>query len=227
MDQRKVDVEQGVEATQTNKPTLDVDRRHALKKIVVGGGVAAGLTQLPTQWVRPVVDKVMVPAHAQTSEPSCEPTGFFEEVVDTSCQGDPPSYRIITKVYTIYVDDEDKCEVGYEYRFEAAPYKPAKGGYALIRVNGDDDGVSISAKGYDEDDVEIWSYSPDPIDDPCEEPPPKIGARLEGIATGEITINNVIESALGVSYRITGNVSYSGIGGSDNVVIGPLNVGPA
>ena len=127
MDQRKMDVDQGVEETQSSKLTLDVDRRRALKKMVVGGGLAAGLTQLPAQWVRPMLDKVMVPAHAQTGEPPCEPTALFEEVVDTSCQ--PPQnggdfYRNLTRVDTIYVDDEVKCEVGYEQRSESKHTPP-------------------------------------------------------------------------------------------------------
>ena len=71
----------------------------------------------------------------------------------------------------------------------------------------------------------IWSHS-ETIDDSCPTtPPPKIGAHLEGVPTGEITINDMIDSALGVSYKITGNVTYSG--GSDTAVIGPLSVVPA
>jgi hypothetical protein len=37
--------------------------------MLVGTGVAAGALTLPGKWVKPVVDKVLVPAHAQTSCP--------------------------------------------------------------------------------------------------------------------------------------------------------------
>jgi hypothetical protein len=43
--------------------------RKALKKIALGGTIAAGASALPPQWVKPIVDKVVVPAHAQTSPP--------------------------------------------------------------------------------------------------------------------------------------------------------------
>ncbi len=42
-------------------------RRAALKKMIVGTGVATGVALLPERWAKPVVDRVQVPAHAQTS----------------------------------------------------------------------------------------------------------------------------------------------------------------
>ena len=44
-------------------------RRKALKKIAIGGTIAAGASGLPPRWTKPIVDKVLVPAHAQTSPP--------------------------------------------------------------------------------------------------------------------------------------------------------------
>lgn len=43
-------------------------RRAVLKKIVAGTGIAATVAALPEKWTQPVVDKVLVPAHAQTSD---------------------------------------------------------------------------------------------------------------------------------------------------------------
>ena len=45
-------------------------RRDALKKILVGGGAVLGAQFLPTEWKKPVINSIVVPAHAQTS-----PTG--------------------------------------------------------------------------------------------------------------------------------------------------------
>ena len=46
------------------------ERREALQKIAIGGGVVvAGAHLLPQKWLKPVVDWVVVPAHAQTSAP--------------------------------------------------------------------------------------------------------------------------------------------------------------
>ncbi len=43
-------------------------RRKALKKLLVGGGAAVAASHaLPTKWTKPVVDSVILPAHAQTT----------------------------------------------------------------------------------------------------------------------------------------------------------------
>ncbi len=42
-------------------------RRKLLKSILAGGGVAAAGRALPEQWTKPVVDSVLLPAHAQTT----------------------------------------------------------------------------------------------------------------------------------------------------------------
>jgi len=45
----------------------DKSRRSALKKILVGAGVLAGYQVLPKQWTKPIIEQVVLPAHAQTS----------------------------------------------------------------------------------------------------------------------------------------------------------------
>lgn len=52
----------------------ELSRRRLLRSIAAGAGVAA--TTLPKTWVTPVVDSVMLPAHAQTSPTTCSPTTF-------------------------------------------------------------------------------------------------------------------------------------------------------
>ena len=42
-------------------------RRKLLKSIVAGSGAIVAGKSLPESWSRPVVDSVMLPAHAQTS----------------------------------------------------------------------------------------------------------------------------------------------------------------
>ena len=46
----------------------DDKRRKLLKSIVAGGGAATVGKMLPDNWARPVVDSVMLPSHAQTSD---------------------------------------------------------------------------------------------------------------------------------------------------------------
>ena len=45
-------------------------RRKLLKSIAAGSGAIVAGKSLPESWKRPVVDSVMLPAHAQTSPPS-------------------------------------------------------------------------------------------------------------------------------------------------------------
>lgn len=45
-------------------------RREFVKKLAAGSAVAAGASQvLPKEWVKPVVDSVVLPVHAQSSQP--------------------------------------------------------------------------------------------------------------------------------------------------------------
>lgn len=47
-------------------PELE-NRRRAVHRILAGGGLIAGSQALPGQWTKPVVDSVILPAHAVTS----------------------------------------------------------------------------------------------------------------------------------------------------------------
>jgi len=42
-------------------------RRKTIKKLVVGAGALAGYSMLPEKWTKPVVEQIILPAHAQTS----------------------------------------------------------------------------------------------------------------------------------------------------------------
>jgi len=47
--------------------TKETSRRKLLKATAAGGGVAIGLNRLPDEWGKPVIDTVVLPAHAVTS----------------------------------------------------------------------------------------------------------------------------------------------------------------
>ncbi|SDO95475.1 hypothetical protein [Desulforhopalus singaporensis] len=52
----------------------DPGRRSALKKMAVGAGAVAGISLLPDKWSIPVVESIVVPAHAETSGPAPLPS---------------------------------------------------------------------------------------------------------------------------------------------------------
>jgi len=59
------DVEQ--ESARPSDPATHHDRRAMLRKVLAASGVIAGAHFLPGSWVKPVIEKVVLPAHAQTS----------------------------------------------------------------------------------------------------------------------------------------------------------------
>jgi hypothetical protein len=71
---------------QPNDTTLSQARRSALKKILVGTSVAVGAAVVPSKWAKPIVNRVMVPAHAQTS-PTTTTTTTTEAPLPTSFRG--------------------------------------------------------------------------------------------------------------------------------------------
>ena len=53
-----------------------LSRRCVLGSLAAGGGIAA--TTLPQTWIKPVIDSVLLPVHAQTSPTTCSPTSFSD-----------------------------------------------------------------------------------------------------------------------------------------------------
>ena len=49
--------------------TRELSRRKLLQRVALGGA-ALSVTLLPSEWVKPVVETIVVPAHAQVSGPS-------------------------------------------------------------------------------------------------------------------------------------------------------------
>jgi hypothetical protein len=55
------------ESPSDNASKPDGSRRRALRRLGAGGVAASAAAALPAAWTRPVVESVMLPAHAQTS----------------------------------------------------------------------------------------------------------------------------------------------------------------
>lgn len=72
------------------------NRRNLLKSIAAGSGVIVAGKSLPESWSRPVVDSVMLPAHAQTSPPPPPPTGNTYATTIAAGQTPPGAIGVTT-----------------------------------------------------------------------------------------------------------------------------------
>ena len=52
---------------------VNESRRAALRKILIGGGAITGAKFLPDEWTKPIVNAIVVPAHAQSTGPTTAP----------------------------------------------------------------------------------------------------------------------------------------------------------
>lgn len=80
-------------------------RRELLKALTLGGG-AVTVANLPANWTKPVVNSVMLPAHAQTTSPST--CSLLLDGCTLTCDtesgsGDFPGYYMEYTVYTLEV----------------------------------------------------------------------------------------------------------------------------
>ena len=50
------------------------NRRDIIKKVLIGGAIATVV--LPGKWTKPLVNSIIVPAHAQASAPATSTTEF-------------------------------------------------------------------------------------------------------------------------------------------------------
>jgi hypothetical protein len=53
--------------TDRSNDSSDLSRRRLLKTIAAGGGVLAGAKLVPDHWVKPAIESLVVPAHAQAT----------------------------------------------------------------------------------------------------------------------------------------------------------------
>lgn len=71
-------------AADQNDSDTNKERRRALVAAISAVGVS-GATQLPKQWSRPVVDHVLLPAHAQTTTSTTTTSSTSEPPCEISC----------------------------------------------------------------------------------------------------------------------------------------------
>ena len=97
----------------------DLKRRKLLKSIATGGGVALVGKSLPDQWTRPMVDSVLLPAHAATSCTPCL-------VAETYCAGSGQSS------ISVAVSVDGSVTVTHNLGAETVMVDPCAGGSFLV-----------------------------------------------------------------------------------------------
>ena len=68
MTEKKTCSESELKNTNGNVTENLKSRRGAVKALVVGGGVVAGSSAIPAEWAKPIVNAVVLPGHAQTTD---------------------------------------------------------------------------------------------------------------------------------------------------------------
>ena len=80
-------------------------RRDLLKALTVGGG-AITVASLPTKWSKPVVEGVLLPAHAETTTPIETPVPEFSCTAEWSLTATTSVDRFVSAAFLVYSDSE-------------------------------------------------------------------------------------------------------------------------
>jgi len=103
-----------------SKPKKGWGRRELLKAMIAGSGAVAASTMLPDQWVKPVVEVGVLPAHAQASQ-----APLLEYGLNCSINEDAsyPGYEIIDITGTVTATDVASVE-GIQVQYVAESITP-------------------------------------------------------------------------------------------------------
>ena len=113
---------------------INEDRRKVVKQIAIVGTVITGLPALPEKWTRPLIEKVIVPAHAQTSPPPpTKPPTTPPEEPGTTPPGGPPTTQPPT---TPPPTTEPPTTQPPTFDIEVMAYKRRIGGVLRLRDQG-------------------------------------------------------------------------------------------
>ena len=204
-----------------------LSRRKLLKSIAAGSGAIVAGKSLPESWSRPVVDSVILPAHAQTSPPAppAPSTGPFAGGV-TQTNGMLETGSLLAKVTDSLIPDANAgqgsgCNLTATYYVCVVPSADLNSAkvtaYEDYGLNAGRDAVS-----YTWENVPVGGSSTDAATDKnvngC--PEPDLGYNLiEDLGLiNEAHASDVIECSLtSVTGTAQGSININGKGGSFNV----------
>ncbi len=90
-----------------NSQFASKSRRSALRKLGAGGLSGAVLASLPEQWLKPVVEIVVLPAHADTTLPQCYSISVrVFDLTDTPASGGAANFKIEITSHAPDIDNQ-------------------------------------------------------------------------------------------------------------------------
>lgn len=155
----------GGDSSQPNQPG-DLHRRRAVKRVLAGSALAGvASSSLPASWARPVVQAVLLPVHAQTSEQNVEPDGdfafpelsagassFLQQLIPTARAAlciRAGCARLTDGILTVFVFDDCCCYTG-------------TGNIGETIESGDFEHVTLCSSGCGPESVELKSLTGSP-----------------------------------------------------------------
>ena len=82
-----------------SEPSLNPSRRKAVKTLIAGAGALAAYNTFPTNWSKPLIEVVFLPAHAATSGPSLhDPSDLNDPCELTWVSGYQDSNTVVIEV---------------------------------------------------------------------------------------------------------------------------------
>ena len=109
-------------------------RRKLVKTLVAGGGVAASVPMLPRQWKKPIVDTVLLPAHAQSSPLGTIRISTFVDGSGDGAVSGPynAGTHEITAAILAAEDDDDTYVNGIQATLVPPPAVPQQVSFSLV-----------------------------------------------------------------------------------------------
>ena len=117
----------------TDKKESSDSRRKLLKSLAAGSGALIAGKSLPDSWARPVVDSVLLPVHAQTSQTSRGPFGATSNNPVAMIDSD----SLFAQTFKVLVGDAQAGPSSFDFTYCITPVSETPANTAVLVTPGD------------------------------------------------------------------------------------------